>query len=289
MVKITLALWISLLLLSCDLSAQNERKDTLFLSDGTVLSGWILNPNSTGTIRIKNDGGLTMYILSDKIDRMSLSDERPAEVKQLEKSSTSHVLDDRIALTAFGGLGVPVGAFGSTDPVVGAYAATGWQAGAGLWVRISDQTFWTNRFFYSQNGMKEKKFEQDQSLNFQANFISGTYGVWRGWNIQTGIAWKQEVDENLWVTFEAQIGLARYFSPSIRLITDQQQIYTLEEADGSGISSNFEVSVIYKRRYQLGLGLNRSNPLFVFSGTNSTTIAQPIRILNLRLGLLFFP
>ena len=73
------------------------------------------------------------------------------------------------------------------------------------------------------------------------------------------------------------------------MFTDNFLEFRLDKTTGAGFNASIGAGVVYKNRYTLTLNLISSNPLFVFTGMQSSTIVQPFRVVTLTAGIMLFP
>ncbi|MEX1188268.1 MAG: hypothetical protein WED33_03355 [Bacteroidia bacterium] len=276
-----------LLLIANHSFGQTAEVDSLFLTDGTVLTGRILNPESNSTIRIRNQGGAILYINESRISRMVLSEFREAQAPNVEGPPAFQ--EDKIAIAMQFGTAIPFGDFSSVTSPSGGFASIGWYGQMSLWVKIAEHLYWSNRLTYTRNSINEPGFERLNSNLIGVEFTKGLYTPWVGWHFQTGLSYLYKLDNDLSFYFEGHLGFSRFTSPRVILFTNDLQVFRLESVVGAGFNSSIGASVIYKERYTLSLNLIRSNPLFVFSGMQSSTIVQPFRVVSLGVGMLLFP
>ncbi len=275
------------LMMSFCLFGQISSPDSLFLDDGSVLTGRILNPEGQTTIRIRNNGGAILYVNESRIERMVLSDFREEDTQLKEGPPTFK--DEKIAIAFQGGLAFPFGDFSSASSPSAGFASGGWSARGELWVRIAEQLYWTNSLSYTRNSLKEREFEQFQSQAIGVNFINGIHSPWIGWHFQSGLSLKRHIEQDLSFYLNAQLGFSRFSSPRIILFTDNFLEYRLDKTVGAGFNASIGAGILYKNRFSFALNLLRSNPLFVFTGMQSSTIIQPFRVVTLSIGILLFP
>jgi hypothetical protein len=277
----------SLLLFSACLQGQITTVDTLFLNDGSILTGRILNPESSSTIRIRNNGGAILYVNASRIEKMVLSDFREEET--IVEEGPAKFQDEKIALLVQGGLAFPFGDFSSVSNAAAGFAAGGWAAKGDLWVRIAEQLYWSNRLTYTRNAFKENEFEILQGQALGVNFTNGIYSPWIGWHFQSGLSLRRQLDDDIGFIFDAEVGFSRFSSPRIIMFTDNFLEFRLDKTTGAGFNASIGAGVVYKNRYTLTLNLISSNPLFVFTGMQSSTIVQPFRVVTLTAGIMLFP
>lgn len=217
-------------------------------------------------------------ILSESRNDEGLIEEGPAKFK-----------DEKIAISFQGGFAFPFGDFSSVSSASAGFASGGWTFKGDLWVRIAEQLYWNNSLTYTRNGFKEREFEQVQGQAIGVNFTNGIYSQWQGWHFQTGLNLRRQLDDDISFIFSAQLGFSRFSSPRIILFTDNFLEFRLDQTTGAGFNSSIGASFVYKNKYVLSLNLMRSNPLFVFTGMQSSTIIQPFRVVTLNAGILLFP
>jgi len=268
--------------------AQDAPNDTIFLKDGTFLVGYIINPESQGSIRIKNEGGLTMYVASERIQRLSVNTERVSS-KSDNRSGPPTLTEERIVFGLRAGGAFPFSDFTAVLGAFPGYARTGWSAEADVWIRISNQIYWSTKFGYSTNSIKEdvfaSQFEAANGLTI-SNIISGP---WSGWHFLTGFSTQRPLDEKFSYFFQGHLGFSRLNSPGIYLQTSGPILYYLESSPGAGITASFSVGLRLWEKYSASFSLLSSNPTFVLSGAQGGTTRQPIRIINLSVGILLYP
>jgi hypothetical protein len=283
--KVYLVFLVFFLFGSIRLSAQNTVRDTLFLKSGSVLVGYIINPDDPESVRIKTDGGATLYVNTSRIEKMFLEQPRPSIKKQSDQiTRPPTIADDRFAFGLNGGMALPISDFAN---VQGAAAGIGFSFQAAAWIKVSDNLKWSNRVSFVSNGLRKDEFRNAQSLANGVNFVKGIFGKWTSWNFQTGLSSMRELDTDFQLIIEGHIGFSRFQSPQISLFTDQNIEYRLDKTMGAGFNSGLSVSVLYQNKYQVGLELLRSNPIFTFNSPGqSSTLIQPYRVISLKIGYL---
>lgn len=283
--KINLVFLVFFLFGNIGIFAQNTVRDTLFLKNGSVLVGYIINPDDPESVRIKTDGGATLYVNTIRIEKMFLEQPRPVienQASQITQAPT--IADDRLAFLVNGGMALPISEFAS---VQGAAAGVGYSFQAAAWIKVSDNLKWSNRVSYVNNGLRKEEFRNAQSVANGVNFVNGIFGKWTSWNFQTGLSSIRSLDSDFQLIFEGHLGFSRFQSPQISLFTDQNIEYRLDKTKGAGFNSGLSVSIVYQNKYQVGLELLRSNPMFTFNSPGqSSTIIQPYRVVSLKIGYL---
>jgi hypothetical protein len=285
--KIYFAFLVLLISSSLTVLGQTNEQDTLFLKDGSLLVGEIINPDDPQSIRIRTKGGATLYVNTSRVEKMYLIQPRPESPKQSQNTSQPPTIaDDRFAFNGSLGLALPTGEFNLPQ---GAAAGLGYIVTAAMQIRIAESLMWSNRVMYAKNGLREKQLASVNSQYFGVNIINGIYGTWSSWNFQTGLSSIRELDDDFQLVFEGHIGISRIRSPQIILIVDQPPFVLRSDiAKGAGFNTGLDASLIYKNKYQFGIGILRSNPIFTFTSQGQTsTLIQPYRLLTIKFGYVF--
>jgi hypothetical protein len=269
-------------------NAQEVVNDTIFLKDGTFLTGYIVNPESRESIRIKNEGGLTLYVTPERIQRISVNRAR-LEDKSLKKSGPPTLTEERIAFGLRAGGAFPFGDFSAVLGAFPGYAKTGWSAEADVWVRVSNQFYWSTKFGYSTNAIKESAFASQFESSNPVSVLQIFTGNWSGWHFLTGFSTQRPLDERFSYFFQGHLGFSRFNSPGIYILTAGPTLYYLESVKGAGVSVAFTGGLRLWDKYSASLSLLSSNPTFVLSSAQGGATRQPVRIINLSVGILLYP
>jgi hypothetical protein len=270
------------------LQAQISEPDTLYLRDGTILSGTIMNPDSEGSIRIKNEGGLTLYVAQERIDRMAVHSPRNPSGFAKE-SGPPLISEERIVFGARAGMALPFGDFASTLSAFPGFARTGWTAEGDVWIRVLPQLFWSTKAAYTLNAMKTDAFVEQFEFANQVFVTNGVTGRWSGWHFLTGLSSVRPLDKRFSYFFQGHIGFSRFRSPSINLFTTEPALYFLETTPGAGVTISFGAGIHILERYSVSLHFLSSNPAFAFPGSQGGLDRQPVRIIQFSAGILLSP
>ncbi len=296
--KFTLIFFI---LLSIDSIAQSLPNDTVFLVDGTFITGEILNPGSENSIQVKNINGAIIYIKNQRIEKLVIDPNRPIskpEAKNEKKSpinysnkagdSDVNYRNKIFAINTF--LGAPVGVFGSS--AVNKTGAGGALPGYGIEARylkkIDSDLYWSLNFRYIRYGFNTKILEP--TIIQQSGFtpLSFSRAYWQSLSFGGGLNWFYPINDDLKFSLGASIYFQSMKIPSINVLLNGG-VGTFEEQRGFGISPDFAANLIYKERFFFKLNFNTAKVTF-FSASNSgqVTFMQQVRALGFGIGV-FIP
>lgn len=115
------------LLPSINAYAQQDSSDVLYLKNGSMVRGQIIQRVSNDFVKIRLDSGEIVTYSYSHIAQIALS---PNSRVLVAEPQTSDDTPPRAFLTLFGGVNFPTGDFSSTTrEVTSGYAVTGWSAG----------------------------------------------------------------------------------------------------------------------------------------------------------------
>lgn len=277
--------------LNSDVVAQTEAQDTLYLKDGSVLTGYIVNPESNGTIRIRNIGGLVMYVATEKISKMAVHAPRMKNQGTTE-SKPPQLAEERIAFGLRAGTALPFSDFSAVAGTAPGYASPGLMAEADIWIRISPQLYWNTKVAYTSNPFKLKSFVREFEDYYNVTVTNSYAGNWLGWHFLTGLSSTRIIDERFSYFFQGNIGFSRFQSPSMNInAVDATNYYisSRQPSAGAGISVSFAAGLRFLEKYTLSISLISSNPIFSDSSNQGSPFQQPFRVFNLNVGVLLFP
>lgn len=289
--KIAGFLFSTLLQISLNAQEANESiRDSVFLKNGNIISGTILNPGSENNIQIRTGGSSVLYVSQSQIERIAIHTKAPINSKNsVNSNSVFESLDnDQYFISVWGGLAAPIGTFASVNQQYSGFAKAGWMLQASGSLRVKENVFWSSNIAYSSNGFKEKSFAQLMSNQSNAEVTFTQISSWDAFHINSGITWNSEVDADFQLFAEAHLGLIRVKSPSYLFTTREINgsfvtitSYSLNSEISNAFSISLGAGIIYKNTFALSLTMLNSRLNFDY-GTN--TLFQPYRVLGMQMG-----
>ena len=280
-------------LLQLNINAQETKEsicDSVFLKNGNIISGTILNPGSESNIQIRTGGSSVLYVSQSQIDRIAIHTKAPIYSKNSVNSNMEfQSLDnDQYFLSVWGGLAAPGGTFASVNQQYSGFAKAGWMFQVNGGVRVKENVFWSSNIAYSSNGFKEKSFAQLMSNQSNAEVTFTQISSWDAFHINSGITWNSELDSDFQLFAEAHLGLIRAKSPSYLFTTREinGNIVTvttksLNSETANALAISLGAGIIYKNKLALSLTMLNSRLNFDY-GTD--TLFQPYRLFGLQMG-----
>jgi len=289
--KIAGFLFSTLLQISLNAQEADESiRDSVFLKNGNIISGTVLNPGSENNIQIRTGGSSVLYVSQSQIERIAIHTKAPINSKNsVNSNSIFESLDnDKYFLSVWGGLAAPIGTFASVNQQYSGFAKAGWMLQASGSLRVKENMFWSSNIAYSSNGFKEKSFAQLTSNQLLAEVTFTQISSWDAFHLNSGLTWNSEVDANFQLFAEAHIGIIRTKSPSYLFTTREINgsniiitSYSLNSETANALAISLGAGIIYKNKLALSLTMLNSRLNFDY-GTN--TIFQPYRVLGLQMG-----
>ena len=289
------------IILGIDSYSQSLPNDTVYLVDGTFITGEILNPGSENSIQVKNINGAIIYIKNQRIEKLVIDPNRPISKPEVQYEKKSPINYSRkiansdvnyrnriFALNAF--LGAPVGVFGSSsvDKIGAGGALPGFGMEAHYLKKIDSDLYWTLNFRYLRYGFNTKILEP--TIIQQSGFtpLSFSRAYWQSLSFGGGINWFYPISDDLKISLGASIYFQSMKIPVINVLLNGG-IGTFEEQKGFGISPDFAATLIYKERFFFKLNFNTAKVTF-FNANNSgqVTFIQQVRGLGFGIGV-FIP
>jgi hypothetical protein len=206
--------------------ADESIRDSVFLKNGNIISGTVLNPGSDNNIQVRTGGSSVLYVSQSQIERIAIHTKPPLYSKNsMNSNSGFESLDnDQYFLSVWGGLAAPVGTFASVNQQYSGFAKAGWMLQASGSLRVKENVFWSSNIAYSSNAFKEKSFAQSKQA--EVTFIQ--VSSWNALHLNSGITWNSEMDADFQLFAEVHLGLTRAKSPSF--------LYTTREINGSSVT-----------------------------------------------------
>ena len=270
--------------------ADESIRDSVFLKNGNIISGTVLNPGSENNIQIRTGRSSVLYVSQSQIERIAIHTKAPLYSKNSVKSNLvfESLDNDQYFLSVWGGLAAPGGTFASVDQQYSGFAKAGWMLQASGSLRVKENVFWSSNIAYSSNAYKEKSFAQLMSNQLQAEVTLIQISSWDAFHINSGITWNSEINSDFqWFT-EAHLGLIRAKSPSylfstrdINGSTVSITSYSLKSETANALLISLGAGIIYKNTFALSLTMLNSRLNFNY-GTE--TLFQPYRIFGIQMG-----
>jgi hypothetical protein len=270
--------------------AEESIRDSVFLKNGNIISGTVLNPGSENNIQIRTGGSSVLYVSQNQIERIAIHTKPPQYSKNsMNSNSGFESLDnDQYFLSVWGGLAAPAGTFSSVNQQYSGFAKAGWMLQASGSLRVKENVFWSSNVAYSSNAFKEKSFAQLMSNQLNAEVTFTQISSWDAFHINSGITWNSEVDTDFQLFAEAHLGLIRLKSPSYLFTTREINgsivtitSYSLNSETANALAISLGAGIIYKNTLALSLTMLNSRLNFNY-GTE--TLFQPYRVFGLQLG-----
>ena len=289
--KIAGFIFLSLLQLIINAQETDESiRDSVFLKNGNIISGTILNPGSENNIQIRTGGSSVLYVSQNQIARIAIHTIAPINSKNSENSnSVFESLDnDQYFISVWGGLAAPGGTFASVNQQYSGFAKAGWMFQANGGVRVKENVFWSSNIAYSSNAFKETSFAQLMSTQYQAEVTYTQISSWDALHLNSGITWNSEIDGDFQLFAEAHLGLIRVKSPSYLFTTREINgsniiitSYSLNSETANALAISLGAGILYKNQFALSLTMLNSRLNFDY-GTD--TLFQPYRLFGLQMG-----
>lgn len=288
-------------LLGFDSLAQSLPNDTVYLVDGTFITGEILNPGSENSIQVRNINGAIIYIKNQRIEKLIIDPNRPISKKETQDEQKSPVnyskkvaesdvnYRNRIfAINAI--LGVPIGVFGSsaTNKTGAGGALPGFGIEARYLKKIDSDLYWSINFRYLKYGFNTKILAPSviQQTGFTPSSFTRAY--WQSLSLGGGLNWFYPINDELKISLGASVYFQSMKIPSIDVLVNGF-IGTFEEQKGIGITPDFAATLLYKERFFFKLNFNTTKVnFFSTSSSGQVTFVQQIRALGFGFGV-FFP
>lgn len=284
-------LFISLLQLSINAQELEESiRDSVFLKNGNIISGTVLNPGSENNIQIRTGGSSILYVSQSQINRIAIHTKAPVNSINSDNSSFGYesLDDNKYFFSVWGGLAAPSGTFASVDQQYSGFAKAGWMLQASGSLRLKENVFWSSNIAYSSNAFKEKSFAQLISNQLQTEVTFTQISSWDAFHINSGITWNSEIDGNFQLFADAHLGLIRVKSPSYLFTTREINgsnifitSYSLNSETANALAISLGAGILYKNTFALSLTMINSRLNFNY-GTD--TLFQPYRLFGLQLG-----
>ncbi len=278
-------LLVYILFLSFSLNAQIEpiAQDSVFLLNGKIIVGKILNPGSKGSIQVQTPGNTIIYISESQVLKKSINTIPISNHLSKSKETVVHrvLIDDQFNFSVSAGMSLPSGSFSSSNSQYAGFAKTGSFFQASAWVRTRNQLFWSTQFLLVNNPFNKSEFSTIQETQLNVKVLTTIASPWRAIHLNSGITWTTELNDDFQLFIQAQIGLIRMKAPGIRFYTNNGFIYTLESVKGNGFTRSLGIGLVYHNRYSLSLSMLTSK---LYIPYNNQTIYQPYRIFGFQLG-----
>jgi len=234
---ILLAVLISLGSMPRTAFAQMQLRDVVYLKNGSVIKGVIIEQTSNISLKIQTyDGSIYFYSFSDieKIEK---------ETRQQHQQRNSEATPAKGTFSLFAGVAVPMGEFGSENIVSGGFAETGYSFGVDYKWPINNSSFCLINGSIAHNGVNEEALSRSSGV---PSDVSIDVGSWLSGFALTGIGFKAPVSRDLDLYGAVEIGALGVRSPNIKL-SYLGTAYTLPSDDAGGFAYGFSGGVQTKK------------------------------------------
>jgi hypothetical protein len=283
------------------LKSQTVTPDTVFLIDGSFITGDILNPGSENSIQVKNEQGAIIYIKNQRIDRLVIDPNKPilkpntinSENTPFEYGKKAQVFDLNyrkrfISINPY--WGIPAGKFSSNNFNTSSAGAAkpGLGLEAGYFKKIDEDLYWSLNFRYLRYGFNTSVLIPiiEQQTGFTPLSFSNAY--YESLSFGGGLNWFYELNEKFRLAFTAAFFIQSVKMPEIKVLLNGAT-GSFPEQRGTGITPDFSTMFIYLNRFYFKLNFNTSRVTLYSSNSSGTTnYIQPVRAVGLSLGV-FFP
>ena len=272
------------LLISVLVSAQEPvPDDTLYLKNGRVIHGIVLNPGAEGSIQVKTNDGARLFLNPLTVDRIVVFERELGNYTSDLMQNTGTFQERYFVLRAGGAF--PFGAFSSSTGLDASFAKTGVAFGFESWISILPKLYWTTSASYAMFDVREPDL-----LNALQNDFFGVDNVesvrsWRSLFITTGGSYKHELKNDLAFIGQAQIGFSRTVSNEFIITTSDGTRLLAPRAASLSFGSSLSAGIQYKNRLDVQLRMLYTRaPYIVSNNLPNNTRKYPIGSIHLSLG-----
>jgi len=261
--------------------------DVLYLKNGSIVRGQVLELNPAGDVRIRTaDGNVFSYPMSD-VERVAKEDAPatvlpPPPAPQQQDTTAAHGLRRGFSLN--GGVSLPVGGFGETSGDDAGLAKTGFTIGLEQVNPIFPAVGTMTSLIYSYNGVDAGAVVVPPQVKLEV-------GAWHtGWGL-LGVAAGGALDADWQIMGFGQAGVLFGLSPEITASAGGVTA-TQESALGIAFAYSFGAMVRYGHVALTGRYLSGGEPEYESTltspaGDRMMKIKQPTSIVTITLGLVF--
>ena len=162
------------------LFAQEGTKDILYLKNGSVIKGYVLEQIPNKTVRFQTSDGSIFVFRMDEVER--IAKEQPEIFKEVPKKNQQVLTTDESSqfqlpggLAILGGVSLPTGDFAATSGEKAGYAKLGYSITIEYFKIDGNSLMYAIGFSYSSNPMDESAVRQ--SLGVPSS-VSSNVGSW---------------------------------------------------------------------------------------------------------------
>ncbi len=282
-----------LLLICSYVFSEQKPRDIVFLHNGSIIKGNIIEKIPGQTLKIQTaDGSLFVYSFAD-ID--SISSEKPLqkpashESDELEPNPESETVFSHStrhhSFELLGGLAIPVGAFGETQGEKAGGAGTGFVFGADMLYPIGPVTIMHPSILWTHNSVNT------QSITDAIPGISIDATSWSTLCFLFGLGALMPSSNSTDFILSGDVGLMLAYSPEITLSSSEVSI-TENSSSATSFAYGFTAGLLFNKKVSLTMRVVSSEPSYNVTASSgeisfSTTITQPTTIVLVLLGLSF--
>ena len=250
---LVLSMLFLLLILLADMAfSQNQKKDVVYLKNGSVIRGEIIEQIPNKSIKIQtSDRNIFVYDFTE-IEKITKELSSAPQARPLQ-STSEQTHSNKGIFCILGGVSLPSGDFaGTTNSNKESFAKTGYTFALEYFMPLSDPFIWLTSLTYSSNSIDGEAFRRDAGLssNVSVNFGSNTLLF-----PMTGFGAQAHIGTNVVIYSAFQVGLLLGFEPDMSMSYNSQIIFNQGSVNGSAfayglsagiqIGDNFRVSAKY--------------------------------------------
>lgn len=261
--------------------AQTASRDIVYLRNGSVIKGIIIEQIPNKTIKIQtSDGSIFVYDLSE-VERIQ-KEEPPV-------TSTPAPPAPFLTKTSFflgGGIAVPIGEFASTTSNSGGAAKAGFSLAGDLRIPLGGQAFALLAGTFSSNPLDVDALRD--ALGSPSD-LSISAGNWLSIAPFAGLGIIIPVSEGTGFLLSGKLGVLFGTSPEIRLSSGGASA-TQGSASASAVAYGFSAGIMTSQKFSICVQLQSGQPKYSVTasgsgGSLSSELEQSMSILQIIVGL----
>ncbi len=277
-----------LLILFANLAfSQDQTRDVVYLKNGSVIKGEIIEQIPNESIKIQtSDGNIFIYNFLD-IEKMTKDTVETQSTGKIGMTSSSETEEWKGGFVLSGGIAFPVGSFGGTSDLnTDGYAKIGYSFSAEYDLPVNKILFGLASLTFSSNSFDNKSFTQAQQSQGMPSSATLNTGSWYSLTPMVGLGAQSQFSPALVGYVSVQLGLMVGWFPSMSASYEGQTIDIADVTSGTGFAWGASAGIQINKKFIVSLKLIASTSCS-FNVNSDISGTASMANLILHVGVLF--
>jgi hypothetical protein len=246
--------------------SQNQKKDVVYLKNGSIIKGEIIEQIPNKSIKIQtSDGNIFVYDISD-IEKMTKETTTSQTKIKTEESSSNETEVLKGGFIVSGGLSVPVGDFGGTSDISkNSCAKTGYSFSVEYDAPLNKILFGLLSVTYSSNSVDGASFMKGVGYTYSGDNVDvGSFSLIAP---MAGIGVQSQIAPTMALYLSAQIGIMLAFQPEVTIRSNGIQLFNETSTNATAFSYGISGGIKIGERFIVGFRYISASPKYDEKGS----------------------